>query len=139
MEKYDAAVLIIAVSRDGWMVVVKDPSFNFPEWKFPGGHRGNGESIAEAASRELYEETGIRIPWRNLLPLSSKKMSGHFKYVYLGIVHSWKGLLKIGSDGEEVKLFTVGEIFKMRDFLRPHKEVLVKAMRFLRKEGVCIA
>ncbi|WP_446210080.1 NUDIX domain-containing protein [Micromonospora sp. IBSANI012] len=29
-------------------------------WGLPGGHREPGETVAETASRELYEETGLR-------------------------------------------------------------------------------
>ncbi|MBI3634542.1 MAG: NUDIX hydrolase [Candidatus Yonathbacteria bacterium] len=136
---YDAAVLVIAVSRDGKIVVVKDPSFKVPFWKLPGGHKKEGESPAECGSRELQEETGIQIPWTKLFGVSSRKTMGHSKYVYMGIVHSWKNLLKIGSDGEVVKIFFLDEILKRKDFLRTHESILIKAIPHLRRKGVNIA
>lgn len=33
------------------------------KWSFPGGHLEDNETVEEAASRELEEETAISIPW----------------------------------------------------------------------------
>ncbi|MCA0044615.1 NUDIX hydrolase [Celeribacter litoreus] len=46
--------------RDGRFLLVqrsKEPDLG--KWGFPGGHVELGESITEAAERELFEETGI--------------------------------------------------------------------------------
>jgi 8-oxo-dGTP diphosphatase len=47
-------VLVICESDEGWVLT------NHKErgWEFPGGKREKGESLAEAAHREVYEETG---------------------------------------------------------------------------------
>ena len=140
MEKpYDAAVLVIAISKDGKMAVVKDPSFRVPFWKIPGGHKEDGESPAECASRELREETGINIPWKNLTGLSSKELEGYSKYIYIGIIPSWKKLLKTGSDGEKVRLLPARGVLTRKDFLEEHKGIVSFALRYLKERGVYIA
>lgn len=137
--RHDVAVLIIAADKDGRMAVVRDPSFKILFWKIPGGHREEGESPAESASRELREETGIDIPWRNLSAISSKKSREHFKYIYIGFVSSWKKLLETGNDGEEVMLLPIREALMRDDFLPEHRKVLKWAIRFLKNNGVRIA
>jgi len=49
------------VVKDGRVLLVKrrDPP-NAEQWAIPGGSVRLGESLREAAERELYEETGIR-------------------------------------------------------------------------------
>ncbi len=48
-------MVITARSRGKWVIVrLKGRS----DWCFPGGHREEGETMDEAAHRELFEETG---------------------------------------------------------------------------------
>lgn len=53
-EKLDFAV-IVSKSQGKW-VYCKHKERD--TWEVPGGHREKGETILEAANRELYEETG---------------------------------------------------------------------------------
>ncbi|KAB8190659.1 NUDIX domain-containing protein [Nonomuraea phyllanthi] len=43
-------------------------------WDIPGGHLEPGESAAEAAVRELYEETGLRLPGSALSPFAWQRI-----------------------------------------------------------------
>ncbi|QEN09324.1 NUDIX domain-containing protein [Oceanispirochaeta crateris] len=50
-------MVIAARSQDRWVVVrLKGRK----DWCFPGGHREPGETMDEAAHRELFEETGAK-------------------------------------------------------------------------------
>ena len=58
------------------------------KWKLPGGGVHQGENIAESASRELFEETGVEIRSSDLKPLGSIKAKGHGTTVVLHIFES---------------------------------------------------
>jgi 8-oxo-dGTP diphosphatase len=53
---------VVALTPDGHILLIERdwPPFE-GVWALPGGHRDPGESSREAASRELAEETGIRV------------------------------------------------------------------------------
>jgi len=50
------AFAVIAAKKDGKWIFCQHKARS--TWEFPGGHREAGETIEEAAARELYEETG---------------------------------------------------------------------------------
>ena len=52
-------VMVYDKQRD--MVVVEDRKKYWTGYAFPGGHAEAGESLAESAIREVYEETGLRL------------------------------------------------------------------------------
>lgn len=63
-----ACIVIICKKNMGEFLVVrrkKDPS----QLSLPGGKVDPGESVIEAAIRETWEETGVRVEQKDLIPL----------------------------------------------------------------------
>ena len=52
------------------------------EWTLPGGGVDRGESPSAAACRELYEETGIKVPVSQLKQIGSTRSWGHDEIVF---------------------------------------------------------
>ena len=52
-----AFAVIMSKFKNKWIYVKHKDRFT---WEIPGGHREENESIMEAASRELFEETGAK-------------------------------------------------------------------------------
>lgn len=58
-----------SVWRDGKVLLVQRAKPPMGIWAFPGGHVEAGETLAEAAARELAEETGMTARFTGLLGL----------------------------------------------------------------------
>lgn len=58
-----------SVWRDGKVLLVQRAKPPKGIWAFPGGHVEPGETLQEAAARELREETGMTATFRGLLGL----------------------------------------------------------------------
>lgn len=58
-------VRLIVADADGLILLLATHDPTYPElgtwWEFPGGGIDNGETLAQAAARELWEETGITV------------------------------------------------------------------------------
>lgn len=64
----------------------------------PGGKVEHGESLADAAERELYEEAGLQAD--DLIPLFSSPVGPHDVTTF--VCPSWRGRLRSSSEGQAV-------------------------------------
>ena len=105
-------------------------------WGYPGGRIEAGETIIEAALRELAEETGIAAQPRALLPPievlrhdAGGRLSAHF--ILLPVLCEWRaGAAVAASDALDAAWFSIGELAARPALLS--ENVLDLAMRSTR-------
>jgi 8-oxo-dGTP diphosphatase len=86
----------------------KDP--NRGCWSLPGGRLEPGESAAEAAAREVYEETGIRVVVGELV--CTVDFGPYVVDDFLATVRG--GVLKAGDDALDARWCTPDEVRALR-------------------------
>ncbi len=71
----------VAVMHEGRVLLVQEakPS-NYGRWNLPGGHVDHGETIPQAAARELREESGLDLPLAGLIGAYSGPTSVRFVF-----------------------------------------------------------
>ena len=105
------------IFRDQEVLLVKrnkDP--NKGHWSIPGGRQMLGETVSEAAKRELLEETGVKVELLLLvdvvdaiIPDTEGKIIYHYTLVdYMGEWYS--GDSRPGDDAKEVRWVELNEI-----------------------------
>ena len=125
MEKKHAVAVLIK-SKEG-VPLVRDPKKPAPVyWKLPGGRSEFGESADVAAARELKEELGFEIPVADLEAIYSEEREGHDFTLFEANVGTLEPMKKTGSEGEEIKIFPLGELTNLPDLFLNHKLVLKK-------------
>lgn len=97
-----AAVVLVTLS--GELVMVRrgiEPALG--RWSFPSGYVDRGESVEDAATREVKEETGLEVRLTGFVGLYSKTGSTIVLAAYSAAVTG--GELRPGSDVQETALF----------------------------------
>jgi len=69
-------------------------------WTFTAGHVDNGEEIEDAAIREVFEESGIRISSSNLIPINNKFVGDMAIFSYLAKLPKYHATAKNDPDKE---------------------------------------
>ena len=107
----------VIVFRDKDVLLVKrkkDPNKGF--WSIPGGKQILGETLVEAAQRELVEETGVRVDSLLLVDVADAIISdaeGKIKYHYTLVDymgHWYSGNSRAGDDAQEVRWVDMNEL-----------------------------
>ena len=107
----------VIVFRDQEVLLVKrNKEPNKGQWSIPGGKQMIGETVVEAAQRELLEETGVKIDHLLLVDVVDAiipDVEGKIKYHYtlVDYMGEWQsGVSRPGDDAQEVRWVHLNEI-----------------------------
>jgi len=116
-------VIVVVPRRDGEGVVLVRRGNPPPGWALPGGFVEAGETVEEAARREVREETGLDVELRRLFGVYShpardpRHPTASVVYVAEG-----SGVREGGDDAREARVFTREEI--PREIAFDHRLIL---------------
>ncbi|MFT8727182.1 MAG: 8-oxo-dGTP diphosphatase [Liquorilactobacillus ghanensis] len=93
--------MCLVYDESGKVLVENRKNPNWPGVVFPGGHVEAGESMTDAAIREVYEETGLTVDALQLCGIKDWINEDGSRYlVLLYKTNSFTGMLKSSSEGE---------------------------------------
>ena len=108
------------ILKEGHILLVKrakEPSKG--KWSIPGGRIELGETIYEAAKREVLEECSVEIEIERVLDVADSIIRDgdscifyHFILIYL-LAHYKDGDVKAQSDAEDAKWITTNELSEL--------------------------
>ncbi len=113
---------VIRISGGEGIVLIKRkyPPFG---WALPGGFVNTGETVEQAAQREAFEETGLRIENMWLLGVYSDPQRDHrFHSVSIVFVADAEGKPAGADDAEEARVFTNDNL--PQDIVFDHAEII---------------
>ncbi|MCD6477529.1 MAG: NUDIX hydrolase [Candidatus Aenigmarchaeota archaeon] len=110
----------VIIEKDGEILLIKRGSKTFHgKLALPGGHVEYGETVEDAAKREVKEETGLNIEIKKLFNVYSdpkRDPRGHVvSIVFVGEIKS--GKTKASSDAADVKFYKIEDIMNRKNDL----------------------
>lgn len=99
---------VVVLNDKNEILLVKNPQRG---WEIPGGHVDEMETIADAAAREVKEESGIEIEIVRFCGLYHNYESGIINFLFLGTVAG--GALQTSEESLEVGFYPISLVETM--------------------------
>ena len=123
------AVGVVCWRGDEVLLIKRGKAPRLGDWSIPGGKVNRGESLHDAALRELFEETGVIAEIGSLLAVY-EIIEPQFHYVLIDYVASWKsGEPYAGDDAAKARFMSLDEAMSLitKDDIR---DVLMRSRRY---------
>lgn len=127
----------IVENEDGGILMLLREDFRI--WAIPGGALEAGETLQEGAAREVLEETGIEVSFKDILGVYSLDRGNHYTFVFTA--KPTGGELKTSPESLEVRYFQTDELpdsmtpsapSRLQAYLANHYRMLYIEKRSLR-------
>jgi 8-oxo-dGTP diphosphatase len=115
-ERPRVGVIVVVRRGDQVLLAQRSKGGYIGRWGFPGGHVERGETVIEAAMRELMEETGVSATPHGVLTTLDeigRSASGEvdWHYVLIAVLADWiSGEAVAADDAADVRWATITEI-----------------------------
>jgi ADP-ribose pyrophosphatase YjhB (NUDIX family) len=114
------------LERDGkYLLVQEAKKMCYGKWNIPAGHLDVGETIFEAAKREIKEESGLDVELTGVCQIGSRKLEDG---IFVSVIFSIKVLsddIKFGSNEIlDARWFSYEELLSMKAQLRSEDLIL---------------
>lgn len=112
----------VIVERDGRVLLLLRSSavaWMPGRWNLPGGHVDEGETTAQAAARELFEETGLVA--QELAPFCRARYGKYVIDVFY--VTRWNGRVRLNPESTQ-HLWIATEAAHQADLIPPQRDIL---------------
>ena len=107
---------VVVWHQDRVLLVRRGKAPRSGQWSLPGGAQRLGETLAEAARREVEEEVGLEVTLGDIvatLDLIERDPQDRVRYHYTlvdFVAEAPSGALRPGSDAADARWFTIAEV-----------------------------
>lgn len=132
-----ASVLSVVVHEANVLLVRRINPPDAGKWGYPGGWIDPGETMAQAAVRELYEETSVRAEARrvfNALDAFDYDQEGLLRrqFVMIAVLCNWvSGTPMAGDDATEAAWFPIATLSSLEDVSEDVDTLAYQALRLM--------